>query len=121
MKSATCLVFLVAGLALAGCGKNDQSPGPSTTVAPADNSPAPAQSGNGYLGSMVRAEQQAVKTADLTSLNKAIEFFNAQEGNYPADLDELIAKHYISQIPAAPVGMKLVYDAAQGKVTVAPK
>ncbi len=119
MKSAICLLSLVAGLVLTGCGKNDS--GTTTTVVPADNTPAPAQSGNGYLGTMVRAEQQAIKTVDLTSLNRNLELFNAQEGNYPADLNELVAKHYISQVPPAPAGMKLVYDAAHGKVTLAPK
>jgi len=121
MKFATLSVLMIAGLVFTGCGNNDQSSGPSTKVAPVDNTPPPSQSGNGYLGTMVKAEQQAVKTADLSSLNKAIELFNAQEERLPADLNELVTKHYMSQLPAAPVGMKLVYDAAQGKVTVAPQ
>jgi hypothetical protein len=36
-------------------------------------------------------------------------------------LNELVTKDYIPQLPAAPAGMKLVYDAAHGKVTTAPK
>jgi hypothetical protein len=32
-----------------------------------------------------------------------------------------VTKQYIGKLPAAPAGMKLVYDAAQGKVTVAPQ
>jgi len=121
MKSACCLFVLVAGLAIAGCGKDENSSGSSTTVAPVNNNPPPAQAGNGYLGTMARAQQLAVKTVDLTSLNNDIQQFNIQEGRLPKDLNELVTQHYIGQLPAAPAGMKLVYDAAQGKVTVAPQ
>ena len=121
MKYAYCLVLLVAGLALTGCGKDENSSGPSTTVAPVNNTPPPAQAGNGYAGALVKAQQLAVKTVDLTSLNEEIQLFNTQEGRLPADLNELVTKQYIGQLPAAPAGMKLVYDAAQGKVTTQPK
>jgi hypothetical protein len=121
MKSACCLVLLVAGLVLTGCGKDEKTTTPSTTVTPANNTPPAAPAGNGYLGTMVKAQQLAVKTVDLTSLNEEIQLFNVQEGRLPADLNELVTKNYIGQLPAAPAGMKLVYDAAQGKVTTAPK
>jgi hypothetical protein len=69
---------------------------------------------------MVKAQQAAVKTVDLTSLNEEVQLFNVQEGRLPKDLDELVSKQYIGKLPAAPVGMKLVYDPVQGKVTTAP-
>jgi hypothetical protein len=115
------MAFLVAGLVLTGCGKDENSSGPSTTVAPVNNTPPPAQAGNGYVGALARAQQLAVKTVDLTSLNEEIQLFNTQEGRLPKDLNELVTKQYIGKLPAAPAGMKLVYDAAQGKVTVAPQ
>jgi hypothetical protein len=142
MKSIYCLVLLVAGLALAGCGRNENAsppstpsnpptpaapaapatpPAPATTVQAVSPTPAPAQGGNGYLGTMVKAQQAAVKTVDVTSLNEEIQLFNVQEGRLPKDLNELVTKNYIGQLPAAPAGMKLVYDATQGKVTTAPK
>jgi hypothetical protein len=121
MKSACCVAFLVAGLVLTGCGKDENTSGPSTTVAPVNNNPPAAPAGNGYLGAMAQAQQLAVKTVDLTSLNKDIELFEAQEGRLPKDLNELVSTHYIGQLPAAPAGMKLVYDPVQGKVTIAPK
>lgn len=118
MKSARCMVFLVAGLVLAGCSKKAQAPPPpAPTVVSA--APAPAPASGGYIGGMMKGEQLAVKTADLSSLNQAVQLFNVQEGRNPKDLDELVSTHYIGKLPAAPVGMKLVYDATTGKVSTA--
>ena len=135
MKCSCCALFLAAGLVLAGCGKGDTNSttstpstpatpaAPATAVTKVEAAPAqaPAPAGNGYLGAMVKAQQAAVKTVDVTSLNEEIQLFNVQEGRLPKDLDELVTKGYIGKLPAPPVGMKLVYDAAQGKVTTAPK
>jgi hypothetical protein len=123
MKSASCLLCLVAGLVLTGCGKNDKPPATTTTVTTVNNTPPPppAPGGNSYLGGMVKAQQLAIKTVDLTSLNEEVQLFNVQEGRFPKDLNELVTKEYIGKLPDAPVGMKLVYDAVHGKVTTAPK
>lgn len=133
MKTTCCLVFLVAGFFVAGCGRGDNpkpptptaapdtAPPPSPTVsAPAPNTPA-AAGGNGYLGAMGRAQQLAVKTVDLSSLNENCQLFNASEGRFPKDLNELVTTHYIPRLPDVPVGMKLSYDATQGKVTLVPQ
>ena len=69
----------------------------------------------------MRGQQVAVKTIDTTSLNQEVRLFNAQEGRYPADLNELVTKQYIGKLPEAPVGMKLSYDATTGKVAVVPQ
>jgi hypothetical protein len=137
MKSACCALLLVAGLVLTGCGKSETTSTESTTTTPARPAaptapaepattvqPAPAAAPaaparSGYVGAMVMAQQAAVKTVDVTSLNQAIQLFNVQEGRFPNDLNELVTKQYIGKLPAAPVGMKLVYDANQGKVTTA--
>lgn len=133
MKLTCRLVFLVAGLVLTGCGKNENtspppaSPTPATpAAAPApvttvETTPPPAPARNGYVGAMVMARQAAVKAVDLTSLNEEIQLFNVQEGCLPKDLNELVTKEYIGKLPAAPAGMKLVYDAVHGKVTTAPQ
>jgi hypothetical protein len=73
------------------------------------------------MGALARGQQVAVKTVDLTSLNEDVRLFNVQEGRNPKDLDELVAKQYIGALPHPPAGMKFVYDAVQGKVTVAPQ
>jgi hypothetical protein len=103
------MIILAGALLAAGCGKEESS----TPAA----SGSPSQ-GGGYVGTLARSQQSAVKTIDRTSLNQAIQLFNAQEGRWPANLDELVSMHYIAQIPAPPNGMKFNYDATQGKVTV---
>ena len=116
MKSACCLIFLVAGLVVTGCGKKDNSSTTSTTVTSANNAQTPPAANN-YGSTLVNAQQAAVKTVDVVSLNQAVQLFNVQEGRFPTNLDELVSKQYIGKLPAAPNGMKLVYDATQGKVT----
>ena len=145
MKSTCCLLCLVAGLVvLTGCGKDNAAPPPppAPTVAPAPApapqaaepatpppapvvraapTPTPSTAASGYLGALAGAQRLAAKTVDLSSLNQECQLFNTQEGRYPKDLNELVTMGYIGKLPAAPVGMKLVYDASQGKVTAVPQ
>jgi hypothetical protein len=112
MKTSCGLMLVAAALALGGCGKEQSSPPPSA---------APASAASGYLGTLAKGQQTAVKVIDVTSLNQDIQLFNVQEGRNPKDLNELVAKNYLGALPNPPAGMKLVYDAAQGKVSVAPQ
>jgi len=118
--------MVAAALAWSGCGKEPSSPPaaapPAATPPAATPSPAaPAAAPGGYVGAMARGQQLAVKTIDVTSLNEEVQLFNAQEGRNPKDLDELVTQHYIGALPKPPAGMKFVYDAEKGKVTVAPQ
>jgi len=54
---------------------------------------------------------------DVASLTQAIQQFNAAEGHYPKDLQELVP-NYIAQVPAAPPGYTINYDPNAGTVTV---
>lgn len=111
MKTRRGFSLVAAALALCGCGKEQNASPP----------PAAGSGGSGnYLGALAHGEQKAVKTVDVTSLNEELQLFNAQEGHYPKDLDELVTQHYLGKLPAPPAGMKFVYDATQGKVSVAP-
>jgi hypothetical protein len=114
MKTCCGLMLVATALVVGGCGKEQSSPPPA--AAPAAT---PAGAAGGYLGTLARGQQVAVKTIDVTSLNEEIQLFNVQEGRNPKDLDELVAKKYLGALPHPPAGMKLVYDAAQGKVSVA--
>ena len=117
MKIA-CLLPVAASALLVGCGDSSKSSSPSTPTN------APTASGNpltapvDYLNSAVKAQQSAVKTVDVTSVNKALEMFNVQEGRFPKDLDELVAKKYLPLIPTPPFGSKIEYDAKAGTVKV---
>jgi hypothetical protein len=111
-------MIVAATLALNGCGKKPSSP-PSAPAATPTATPAAAP--GGYVGTMIRGQQSAVKTIDVTSLNENIQLFNVQEGRFPKDLNELVTQHYLGALPAPPAGMKLVYDAQQGKASVAPE
>ena len=113
MKTIFCF-SLAASLFLVGCGESSDKPGQPTNGAASSGNPlnAPAD----YVGALGKAKQTAVKTADVTTLNQAIQMFNVDQGHNPKDLNELVEKKFIPRVPAAPRGMKLEYDAASGKV-----
>jgi hypothetical protein len=116
MKTSCGLMLVAVALVLGGCGKQQNSPPPAAASAA-----TPANAPAGYVGALVRGQQVAVKTVDVASLNEEVQLFNVQEGRNPRDLDELVTQHYLGALPHAPAGMKFVYDAAQGKVSVAPE
>jgi hypothetical protein len=70
---------------------------------------------------LAKGQQVAVKGIDTASLNQEVQLFNAQEGRYPKDLNELVSLHYIGQLPQPPTGMKLNYDPTAGKVSIVPQ
>ena len=94
----------------AGCGKNEPAPAappPQTQSAP---------SSDGYLGTITKAQKQAVGKLDTVSIDAAINRFQVDEGRNPKDLNELVAKKYLAELPKAPVGKKFEYDANTGTV-----
>lgn len=117
---APLYLSLAAGLVLVGCGDGGDKPAaPATNATSSGSSPlsAPAD----YVGALGNSKQKALKTADTASLDKAIEMFNVDKGRNPKDLNELVAEKYIPKIPDVPLGMKLEYDAAAGKVKIVPQ
>jgi hypothetical protein len=114
MKTRCGLMLVATALVLGGCGKEQNSPPPAATP-----TPAPAGATGGYLGTLARGQRSAVKTIDVTALNEEVRLFNVQEGRNPKDLNELVTKQYLHVLPTPPNGFKLVYDAVEGKVSVA--
>ena len=106
---------IAVGLLLAGCGKKSTQSGTATNAPSGGGSALTAPVD--YLAAAAKAQQNAVKTIDTASLNKAIQLFNVDQGRNPKELSELVPK-YIPQMPVPPYGTKLVYDANSGKVTV---
>ena len=114
MKPHVYLSLAVA-LVLTGCGDKASTSAGSTNSASSAN---PLDAPGNYLKAVADGKQSAVKTVDVTSLKKAIDLFNVDQGRNPKDLQELVEKKYMPQIPAAPFGSKLVYDANSGTVQV---
>jgi len=118
MKPCSWLSFAILILLL-GCGeKATQTSSGTNTVASTNSSGSLLDAPTDYLRAVGKGQQNAVKTVDTASLNQAIQLFNVDKGRYPTDLNELVKEHFIPQIPAAPYGTKLDYDASSGKVTV---
>ena len=113
MKGVQSIVISIATAALlVGCsGKSDSTAQGTNTVNKATNGFA------GYVKTLSDDQKTANKTIDVTSINKALELFNVQEGRYPKSLQELVPG-YIPKIPEAPAGSKIVYDSANGTVKV---
>ncbi len=103
-------------LGLAGCAKketaakkpdidNNSSGNPIT--APVD-----------YLGAVNKARKTAIKQIDLAAVQNAINLFNAQEERYPKDLNEMVQKHYLGQVPEVPAGQQLTYNPKTGEIKI---
>jgi hypothetical protein len=114
MKAVIFLLPLIAVL-LAGC---DDSPRRPATATPSANGGSAGSGPADYLNSAAKSQKQAVKTADLTAINKAIESFYVQEGRFPKALDELEEKDFIRVIPLPPPGVKFNYDTNTGIVSL---
>jgi len=110
------LLSAILVLVVAGCGKSSDESAPVSTNAATGGSvlTAPVD----YLNTVAKSKHSADKIVETASLNKAIEMFGVQEGRHPKDLNELVLKKYIPQIPTPPVGTKLEYDAKTGTVKV---
>lgn len=118
MKTSIVYSLMVGGLLLTGCHKEETAPAPGTATTASKENDSIVTAPVDYLARVGKAEQSMEKKIDTASLNNAVELFNAQEGRYPKDLNELVEKKYLGKLPAPPVGMKFQYDAKEGKVTV---
>lgn len=117
MKILAPLSF-AAALMLFGCAKKDSASNASATNAAAPSSGNPLTAPVDYLGAVSKAQKTAVKVLDVSSINKAIQEFNAGEGHYPKDLNELVAEKYLVALPAAPPGTRFEYNPATGQFRV---
>ncbi|MBN1879839.1 hypothetical protein JW823_06985 [bacterium] len=54
--------------------------------------------------------------ADLRTIQRSVQVFNAQNGRYPDSLDELARKGAIARIPREPFGGEWLYDQYSGGV-----
>ena len=114
----TCLFLAVAaGLFLAGCSQSSSTKSAQGTnaVSAGTNAEPKHDTGNpltavpDYVGAVVQAQKHAEKVIDVSYVNEDIQLFNASEGRYPKDLQEMIP-NYLAKIPPVPYGYKLDYD-----------
>lgn len=71
-----------------------------------------------YLGAVNQARKTSLKVIDQASITKAIQQFNALEGRYPKDLNELARENYIGAVPQPPAGSRFSYNPANGEFKV---
>ncbi len=115
LEKAVPFLFAVACLCFfSGCkeGKKSSESGSSGNplTAPAD-----------YVGALGNAQKSAQKTLSTVGINQAIQQFQVEQGRLPKDLNELVAKGAITQIPPPPRGMKYDYDSKTGVIKVVPE
>ena len=111
------LILAIAGLFLAGCSQSSSSSQPAATNSAAATNDGVLAAPVDYIGAVGNARNYSIKQIDLAQLNQAIQQFNAVNGRYPKDLQELIP-NYVAKIPDVPAGYRITYDATSGKVEV---
>ncbi len=116
-SSAAAAIALGCAFTLAGCGEKPSTQGNAGTN-PGTSSGSVLTAPADYVGALGKGQQNATKTVDTASINKAIQLFNVDQGRNPKDLDELVQRNYLPQMPVPPNGMKLSYDSSAGEVKV---
>jgi len=116
MRLAFSLLVVTTGLLLPGCGQKDSSA--SATNASSGN---PLTAPVDYLGAAAKAKNLADKTVSTVGIGQAIQLYQAQEGQLPKTLNDLVAKQYLPSIPPAPAGMKYDYNPQTGAVKLVPQ
>jgi hypothetical protein len=121
MSKSFILFPLVAGLCcLSACKKSGGGDG--STNAPATNTSGnPITAPVDYLGAVGKAKQSSERTLTTLGINQAIQTFYGQEGRYPKDLNELVSRNYLSQLPKPPTGTKFDYNPQTGQVKAVPQ
>ncbi len=110
------LLPLAAGVLLTGCGDNASQKTAQAVSAVSNVVDAPLN----YVGAVVQAQKHAENVIDVSYINQDIQMFNASEGRYPKDLQELIP-NYLGKMPDVPIGYKLVYDTNTYMVRTEPQ
>ena len=116
----TMTVFAAACLFLfPGC--KDKNAAGSATSSSDTSSGNPLTAPADYVGAIGQAQKHAQKTLSTVGLDQAIKTFYNEEGRFPKDLNELVTKGTIGQVPPAPRGLKYDYNPATGVLKVVPE
>ena len=108
------LLLGLAGLFFCGCEPKKSSSTSATNAQRSSGNPVTAPVD--YLGAAANAKKSAEKVVANVGVNQAIKQFYAVEGRFPKDLNELVAKQYLPNLPSPPTGMKFQYNPSTGEL-----
>ncbi|HWN95113.1 MAG TPA: hypothetical protein VNT99_08775 [Methylomirabilota bacterium] len=118
MKNLFPFLFAAACLCFSsGCQQEKKAAAPASDASSGNPLTAPVD----YVGAIGKAQKSAQKTLSTVGLDQALRTFYTDEGRFPKDLNELVTKGTISQIPPAPHGMKYDYDSKAGTIKIVPE
>jgi hypothetical protein len=109
--AAACLCFF------SGCKQEKKAAAPSSDTSSGNPLTAPAD----YVSALGKAQKSAQKTLSTLGLDQALKTFYTEEGRFPTNLNELVSKGTIGQVPPPPRGMKYDYDPKAGTIKVVPE
>lgn len=115
------LVPALLAFVITGCGQKQETPPPVKPAAAPASSGNPLNAPTDYLSAVAKAKKMSEKTIETASLNNAIQLFQAQEGRFPKDLNELVTKQYLPALPKPPYQMKFDYNAKTGELKIVPQ
>jgi len=118
MQRPGYFILITGLLCLAGCSKKEEGPEAKATNAAASGNPLTAPVD--YLGAVSKAQKMSVKAIDTAYITQAISLFNASEGRFPKDLNELVTEKYLGKLDP-PYGMQFQYNPTTGQIRVVPK
>ena len=108
-------ITAAAALLLAGCSQNGETTAAGTNDYGSGN---PLSAPADYVGAVGQAQKHAVRQVDLASLKKAIQMFEVSEDRLPTNLNEVVAKRYLPEMPEPPPGSRIIYNARTGDVQI---
>jgi hypothetical protein len=117
MKKPFMFLFAAACLCLFfGC-KQEKKNAPPGDTSSGNPLTAPAD----YVGAIAQAQKSAQKTLGGVGIDQALKTFYTEQGRFPTNLNELVSKGTVSNIPPPPRGMKYDYDSKVGTIKVVPE
>jgi hypothetical protein len=112
-------------LGLTGCEPaQPKRPDPASIPAPAsvetEGTSREVTSPFDYLSAQGKALRTAERVTAMAEIQRAIQQFEAMEERWPAHLEELVQKRYLTQPPAPPAGWAFRYNPRTGELVLVP-
>ena len=117
MKKAFTFLFAAACLCYFAACKQEKKAATTSDTSSGNPLTAPAD----YVGALGKAQKSAQKTLSTVGIDQALKTFYTDQGRFPTNLNELVSKGTISQVPPPPRGMKYDYDSKAGTIKVVPE